>query len=317
MQPAQKLNQLLKENISRVIVGKQDVVELVLNAILCGGHVLIEDVPGVGKTTLVSAFAKSLALSFKRIQFTPDVTPSDVTGYNFIDFKTDKMEYREGAVFAQMVLADEINRTSPKTQSSLLEVMEEGQVTLDGETHKLPAPFIVLATQNPVDFVGTYPLPEAQLDRFFMRVSIGYPTGSEEAEVLNMYMTGEKPLENLEPVCTREDILRLQKMVGEVRVSKEMRAYITEIAQSSRTYRAFSRGISTRGAIALMRSAQAAAMLAGRDYVTPDDVRKMAGPVLSHRVVLSPEARLGMKGATAEKVLQRLISGIQVPVRIR
>lgn len=317
MQPAQKLNQLLKENISKVIVGKQDVIELVLNAILCGGHVLIEDVPGVGKTTLVSAFAKSLALSFKRIQFTPDVTPSDVTGYNFIDFKTDKMEYREGAVFAQIVLADEINRTSPKTQSSLLEVMEEGQVTLDGETHKLPTPFIVLATQNPVDFVGTYPLPEAQLDRFFMRVSIGYPTEAEETEVLNMYMTGDKPLESLEPVCTREDIMRLQKMVGDVRVSKEMRAYITQIAQASRTYRAFSRGISTRGAIALMHSAQAAAMLAGRDYVTPEDIRKMAGPVLAHRVVLSPEARLGMKGATAERVLQRLISGIQVPVRLR
>ncbi len=317
MQPAQKLNQLLKENISRVIVGKQDVIELVLNAILCGGHVLIEDVPGVGKTTLASAFAKSLALSFKRIQFTPDVTPSDVTGYNFIDFKTDKMEYREGAVFAQMVLADEINRTSPKTQSSLLEVMEEGQVTLDGETHKLPTPFIVLATQNPVDFVGTYPLPEAQLDRFFMRVSIGYPTESEETEVLNMYMTGEKPLNTLEPVCTREDILRLQKMVGEVRVSKEMRAYITQIAQASRNYRAFSRGISTRGAISLMHSAQAAAMLQGRDYVTPEDIKKMAGPVLAHRVVLSPEARLGMKGATADKVLARLISGIQVPVRLR
>ncbi|MBE5792572.1 MAG: MoxR family ATPase [Clostridiales bacterium] len=317
MQPAQKLNQLLKENISRVIVGKQDVIELILNAILCGGHVLIEDVPGVGKTTLASAFAKSLALSFKRIQFTPDVTPSDVTGYNFIDFKTDKMEYREGAVFAQMVLADEINRTSPKTQSSLLEVMEEGQVTLDGETHKLPAPFIVLATQNPVDFVGTYPLPEAQLDRFFMRVSIGYPTESEETEVLNMYMTGEKPLNTLEPVCTREDILRLQKMVGEVRVSKEMRAYITQIAQASRNYRAFSRGISTRGAISLMHSAQAAAMLQGRDYVTPEDIKKMAGPVLAHRVVLSPEARLGMKGATADKVLARLISGIQVPVRLR
>lgn len=317
MQPAQKLNQLLKENISKVIVGKQDVIELVLNAILCGGHVLIEDVPGVGKTTLASAFAKSLALSFKRIQFTPDVTPSDVTGYNFIDFKTDKMEYREGAVFAQMVLADEINRTSPKTQSSLLEVMEEGQVTLDGETHKLPTPFIVLATQNPVDFVGTYPLPEAQLDRFFMRVSIGYPTENEEAEVLNMYMTGEKPLQSLEPVCSREDILRLQKMVGDVRVSKEMRVYITQIAQASRSYRAFSRGISTRGAISLMHSAQACAMLAGRDYVTPEDIRKMAGPVLAHRVVLSPEARLGMKGATAERMLSRLISSIQVPVRLR
>jgi len=317
MQPAQKLKQLLTENISKVIVGKNEVIELILNAILCSGHVLIEDVPGVGKTTLASAFAKSLALSYKRIQFTPDVTPSDVVGYTYVDFKNDRMEYREGAVFAQIVLADEINRTSPKTQSSLLEVMEEGQVTLDGETHVLPKPFIVLATQNPVDFVGTYPLPEAQLDRFFMRVSIGYPTEAEEEEVLNLYMSGAKPLQELEPVCTREDILRLQRMVGDVRVSKEMRAYIAQIAQASRSYRAFTRGISTRGAISLMHSAQACAMLDGRDYVMPEDIRKMAGPVLAHRVVLSAEARLSMKGASPDRVLARMISGVQVPVRVR
>ena len=218
---------------------------------------------------------------------------------------------------AQIVLADEINRTSPKTQSSLLEVMEEGQVTIDGETHVLEKPFIVLATQNPVDFVGTYPLPEAQLDRFFMRVSIGYPTEEEEAEILNKYMTGAKPLAELQPVCTREDILRLQKMVGDVRVSKEMRAYIAAIAQASRSYRAFSRGVSTRGAISLMHSAQACALLDGRDYVMPEDIRKMAGPVLAHRIVLSAEARLSMKGASADRVLARLISGIQVPVRVR
>ena len=318
MQPAQKLKQLLTENIRRVIVGKDEVVELILNAILCGGHVLIEDVPGVGKTTLASAFAKLLALSFKRIQFTPDVTPSDVTGYTFIDFKTNHMEYREGAVFAQIVLVDEINRTSPKTQSSLLEVMEEGQVTIDGETHELPKPFVVLATQNPVDFVGTYPLPEAQLDRFFMRVSIGYPTETEEAEILSRHMTGAKPLSDLTPVCAREDILRLQQMVGEVRVSREMRTYITAIAQASRGYRAFARGISTRGAIALMRSAQACALLDGRDYVMPEDVRKMACPVLAHRLVLSAEARLGAKSpVTPERALTRLISGVQVPVRMK
>lgn len=317
MQPAQKLKALLTENIGRVIVGKEEVVELVLNAILCGGHVLIEDVPGVGKTTLASAFARSLALTYKRIQFTPDVTPSDVTGYTYIDFKTNHMEYREGAVFAQIVLADEINRTSPKTQSSLLEVMEEGQVTLDGETHPLEKPFVVLATQNPVDFVGTYPLPEAQLDRFFMRVSIGYPTEEQEAEILNMYMTGAKPLTDLRPVCAKEDILRLQQMVGEVRVSKEMRAYVVAIAQASRSYRPFTRGISTRGAIALMKSAQACALLDGRDYVMPEDIRKMLVPVIAHRVVLSAEARIGAKGMTAERALTRLVSGIQVPVRIK
>ncbi len=317
MQPAQKLKQLLEQNISQVVVGKSAAVGLVLNALLCGGHVLLEDVPGVGKTTLASAFARSLQLSFKRIQFTPDVTPSDVTGYTRIDFKTGESSFHEGAVFAQIVLADEINRTSPKTQSSLLEVMQEQQVTIDGQTHPLPGPFMVLATQNPVDFVGTYPLPEAQLDRFFMRVSIGYPTAEEEVRVLDMYMQKNRLVEELQPVCTQEDIIKLQAQVGQVRVSREMRVYITNIAQTSRQSRSFERGISTRGAIALMRAAQGAALLDGRDYVMPEDVRSMALPVLSHRVVLSPEARVGSRGATAEKALTRLIGSIQVPVRVK
>lgn len=317
MHPAQKLLQLLKQNISSVMVGKDNVVELILNAILCGGHVLIEDVPGVGKTTIATAFAKSLALSYKRIQFTPDVMPSDVTGYTAVDFKTGEMCFKEGAVFAQMVLADEINRTSPKTQSSLLEVMQEGQVTVDGITRKLPQPFVVLATQNPVDFVGTYPLPEAQLDRFFMRVSIGYPTAEDEANILGMYMTGENKLEMLNPVCSCDDLLRLMQMVGEVKVSKEIRTYITEIAQSSRVSKMFTRGISTRGALALMRASQASALLAGRDYVNPDDVKNMILPVLSHRVILSPEARLGAKGITSEKALSKLVASVQVPVRVK
>ena len=317
MHPAQKLLQLLIQNISSVMVGKDNVVELILNAILCGGHVLIEDVPGVGKTTIATAFAKSLALSYKRIQFTPDVMPSDVTGYTAVDFKTGEMCFKEGAVFAQMVLADEINRTSPKTQSSLLEVMQEGQVTVDGITRKLPQPFVVLATQNPVDFVGTYPLPEAQLDRFFMRVSIGYPTAEDEANILGMYMTGENKLEMLNPVCSCDDLLRLMQMVGEVKVSKEIRTYITEIAQSSRVSKMFTRGISTRGALALMRAAQASALLAGRDYVNPDDVKNMILPVLSHRVILSPEARLGAKGITSEKALSKLVASVQVPVRVK
>ena len=317
MQPAQKLKQLLEQNISQVVVGQSAAVGLVLNALLCGGHVLLEDVPGVGKTTLASAFARSLQLSFKRIQFTPDVTPSDVTGYTRIDFKTGESSFHEGAVFAQIVLADEINRTSPKTQSSLLEVMQEQQVTIDGQTHPLPGPFMVLATQNPVDFVGTYPLPEAQLDRFFMRVSIGYPTAEEEVRVLDMYMQKNRLVEELQPVCTQEDIIKLQAQVGQVRVSREMRVYITNIAQTSRQSRSFERGISTRGAIALMRAAQGAALLDGRDYVMPEDVRSMALPVLSHRVVLSPEARVGSRGATAEKALTRLIGSIQVPVRVK
>ncbi|MBQ4452704.1 MAG: MoxR family ATPase [Clostridia bacterium] len=317
MQPAQRLKQLLEQNIAKAVVGKSDAVELILNAILCGGHVLIEDVPGVGKTTLAGAFARSLALSFKRIQFTPDVTPSDVTGYTSIDFKTGEMRFREGAVFAQLILADEINRTSPKTQSSLLEVMQEHQVTIDGQTHALPEPFMVLATQNPVDFVGTYPLPEAQLDRFFMRVSIGYPSPEEEIGMLNMYMERDRLVDELEPVCTCEDLIRLQGKVGEVRVSREMRSYIVSIAQASRQGKVFERGISPRGAIALMRSAQAAALLDGREYVMPEDVRKMAAPVLSHRVVLSPEFRLGPKAITPEKALARLIAAVQVPVRVK
>ena len=317
MHPAQKLLQLLDQNISKAVVGKSNAVELILNAILCQGHVLIEDVPGVGKTTLASSFAKSLALSFKRIQFTPDITPSDVIGYTAMDFKTGEMSYRPGAVFAQLVLADEINRTSPKTQSSLLEVMQERQVTIDGKTHMLPKPFVVLATQNPVDFVGTYPLPEAQLDRFFMRVSIGYPSMEEEVRVLDMYMSKDRLVDELEPVCSRDDLIKLQNMVGEVRVSKEMRVYITSIAQASRSGKLFTRGISTRGALALMRSSQACAMLDGRDYVMPEDVRKMSSPVLAHRLVLSPESRLGAKGITAEKALNRLISGLQVPVRAK
>ncbi len=317
MQPAQKLLQRLNTNIGRAIVGKSDSIELILNAILCGGHVLIEDVPGVGKTTLASAFAKSLALSFKRIQFTPDVTPSDVTGYTSIDFSTNTMQFREGAVFAQLVLADEINRTSPKTQSSLLEVMQEGQVTIDGQTNLLSEPFIVLATQNPVDFVGTYPLPEAQLDRFFMRVSIGYPSKEEEIHVLDMYSTNDRLVDDLEPVCSAGDIIELKQLVTEVRVSKEMRYYITSIAQASRTSKLFTRGISTRGAIALMRASQACALLNGRDYVMPEDVKKMACPVLAHRIVLSPEARMSTRGITDEKVITRLISGLQVPVRVK
>ena len=202
MQVTQRFAQLLIKNVGRVIVGKEDAVELMMIALLCRGHVLIEDVPGVGKTTLASALARSLDCSFKRIQFTPDITPSDITGFSIVNFKTGELEYRPGLVMSQIVLADEINRTSPKTQSSLLEVMEEGQVTVDGTTYRMPSPFIVLATQNPVDFVGTYPLPEAQLDRFFMRVSIGYPSQEEEIDILERYTSGARPMEELKPICS-------------------------------------------------------------------------------------------------------------------
>ena len=315
MQVTQRFAQLLKQNVGKVVVGKDSAVELMMIAVLCRGHVLIEDVPGVGKTTLASALARSLDCSFRRIQFTPDVTPSDITGFSIVNFKTGELEYKPGMIMSQIVLADEINRTSPKTQSSLLEVMEEGQVSVDGATYRLPQPFVVLATQNPVDFVGTYPLPEAQLDRFFMRLSIGSPTAEEEADILEKYTSGARPMEELRPICTSSDILRLQQEVEGVHTSKEVRAYISAIAAASRKNAALQLGVSTRAAISLLRAAQACALLAGRDYVIPEDVLKMAAPVLAHRLVLSPEAR--MRNMTAERVLQGVLSGVTVPVKVK
>ena len=315
MQVTQRFAQLLKQNVGKVIVGKESAVELMMIAVLCRGHVLIEDVPGVGKTTLASALARSLDCSFKRIQFTPDITPSDITGYSIVNFKTGELEYRPGMIMSQIVLADEINRTSPKTQSSLLEVMEEGQVSVDGTTYAMPEPFIVLATQNPVDFVGTYPLPEAQLDRFFMRVSIGYPTAEEETDILERYSSGKKPMEELRPICTSSDILRLQQEVEGVHASREVRAYISAIAASSRRSGALQLGVSTRAAISLLRASQARALLEGRDYVAPEDIQRMAEPVLAHRMVLSAEAR--MRNMTAERVLAGVMQGVQVPVKVK
>ncbi|HSK68205.1 MAG TPA: MoxR family ATPase [Candidatus Limnocylindria bacterium] len=301
----------LKENVRRVIVGKDEAIELTLIALLCRGHVLIEDVPGVGKTTLAAALARSLDCSFKRIQFTPDVTPSDVTGFTMMNMKSGEMEFRPGAVMTQILLADEINRTSPKTQSSLLEVMEEGQVTVDGVTRPLPQPFMVLATQNPIDFVGTYPLPEAQMDRFFLRVVIGYPSIEEEMDVLERFSGAESPMKGLRPVCGSREILIMQDMVGKVYSSREVRAYVASIAAATRSNPALQLGASPRAAIALVRAAQACAVLAGRNYILPDDVRYMAHSVLAHRLILTPESR--MKGIHAEMVLDRLLETLPVP----
>ena len=314
MQDMKQMVESLKANIGKVVVGKDNVVELMLCALLCQGHVLIEDVPGVGKTTLVSALARSLDCSFKRIQFTPDITPSDVTGFSMVNMKTGEMEFHQGAVMSQIVLADEINRTSPKTQSALLEVMEENQVTVDGVTYRMPRPFIVLATQNPLDFVGTYPLPEAQLDRFFMKIAIGYPTSEEESLILERFSSGARPMETVKPICTAQDIVDMQQMAAQVYSSKEVRAYISLIAQASRKHSALQLGVSTRGAIFLLHAAQARAMLNGRDYVTPEDVQFMAAPVLAHRVLLSPEAR--MRSMTAERVLAQVIGSVKVPVKL-
>jgi len=314
MQPIQKIVQVLKQNIGRVVVGRDEAIELMLCALICRGHVLIEDVPGVGKTTLASSLARSLDCSFKRIQFTPDITPSDITGFSIVNMKTGDLEYHPGLIMSQMVLADEINRTSPKTQSSLLEVMEEGQVTVDGVTYRMPSPFMVLATQNPVDFVGTYPLPEAQLDRFFMRISIGYPSCDEEVGILERATANVRPIDELRPICAAQDIVYMQEQVASVYTSKEIKTYVALIAQASRKHSALQLGVSTRGAIYLLRAAQAYALMNGRDYVVPEDIQHMAAPVLAHRLVLSPEAR--MRNMTAERVLASVIGSVQVPVKL-
>ena len=304
----------LQQNIGRAIVGKEEAIEYALIALLCKGHVLIEDVPGVGKTTLASALAKSLDCTFRRIQFTPDLMPSDVTGFTLVNFKTGEMEYREGAVMSQIVLADEINRTSPKTQSALLEVMEEHQVTVDGTTHYLPRPFMVLATQNPGEFVGTYPLPEAQVDRFFLRISIGYPTIEQEMDVLERYSGSVSPLSVIEPVCTAQEVISMQESVTKIYCSPEIRSYVATLAAATRGDPAFQLGASTRAAIALIHGAQACALLDNRDFVLPEDVQHMLLPVFAHRMVLSPEAR--MKGVVPDNVLLKILQNTSVPMKL-
>ena len=304
----------LQRNIAQVVVGKEEAIEFALIALLCRGHVLIEDVPGVGKTTLASALARSLDCSFKRIQFTPDLMPSDVTGFTLLNIKTGDMEFKPGAVMSQIILADEINRTSPKTQSALLEVMEEHQVTVDGVTHPLPEPFCVLATQNPGEFVGTYPLPEAQMDRFFLRISIGYPTVEQEMDVLERYSGAVKPMSKIGPVCSAEDVIQLQNMVTQIYCSPEARHYVATLVAATRNDPALTLGASTRAAIALLHGAQACALLDDRDYVLPEDVQHMALPVIAHRLQLSPEAR--MRGIRADQVLIQILQNTSVPVRL-
>ena len=314
MQHSNAILSALKQNIAKVVVGKDDVVELLLTALLCEGHILIEDVPGVGKTTLCSALARSLSCSFRRIQFTPDITPSDITGYTMPSI-TGEMQYRPGAILSQIVLADEINRTSPKTQSALLEVMEERQVTVDGVTYPLARPFMVLATQNPVDFVGTYPLPEAQMDRFFMRISIGYPTVEDEMDILARYCGASAPMQTLSAVCSAEDVLSMQQQVKGTYASPEVRASVAALCAVTRNTPYITLGASTRAAIALVRAAQGNALLCGRDYIIPEDVQRMAAPVLCHRFVLSADAR--MRGYTEQQVLSELMGGVRIPVRLK
>ncbi len=299
------------DNVEKVIIGKRNSIELVLISILCNGHILIEDVPGVGKTTMVASFAKSINASFKRIQFTPDLLPSDITGFSIYNQKTGEFEYRPGAIMSQMVLADEINRTSPKTQSSLLEAMEEKQVTVDGTTYPLPKPFIVLATQNPVEYLGTYPLPEAQLDRFFIKVSMGYPLPGEESSMLSRFKHSN-PLDSLKPAIDSTDILSLQEMVKEVHVDKSLNNYIVDLVGQTRKHTDIALGASPRGSMALYKASQAWAFYNNRDYVLPDDIKKMVIPVLSHRIILKQEAKL--KKINAEEILNSVINKVNVPV---
>jgi len=299
------------DNVENVIVGKRSAVELAAIALICGGHVLIEDVPGVGKTSLVSALAKSINASFRRIQFTPDILPSDITGFSIYNQKTGDFEYRPGAVMSQIILADEINRTSPKTQASLLEVMEEYQVTVDGVTYKVPRPFMVLATQNPVEYLGTYPLPEAQIDRFFMKISIGYPTAGEESYILSRFQLSN-PLEKLMPVAESSDIISLQEEIKNIHVDKSLSNYIVEIVGQTRRHPDVTLGSSPRGSLALFRASQAWAFYNGRDYVIPDDIKKMVIPVLSHRIMLKQEAKL--KKIDPVEILNLIVSRISVPV---
>ncbi len=311
MQQGNSMFQAIRENIRSVIVGKDEVIELVLIALLCEGHVLIEDVPGVGKTTLISALARSVGLDFHRVQFTPDVLPSDITGFTMLNMKSGEFEYRPGMVMSNIILADEINRTSPKTQSSLLEVMEERHVTVDGTTYPVPRPFMVLATQNPIEFVGTYPLPEAQMDRFLLRVSMGYPSPKDEAEILTRFFAGD-PRKNIASVCTPEDVVGLQQLTATVQCAPPVRNYIVQITAQTRRNEHLSLGASPRGSLYLMRAAQASAVLQGRDFVVPDDVQRLAVPVLAHRLIVRPEARLS--GMTAERVVKSVLNSVDVPV---
>jgi MoxR-like ATPase len=297
-------------NVARAIVHKEDEVRLCLVTLLCQGHLLIEDVPGVGKTMLAKALARSLDCSFRRIQFTPDLLPSDVTGVQAFNQKIAEFEFRPGPVFAQILLADEINRATPKTQAALLEAMEERQVTIDGETHALPRPFMVMATQNPVEYSGTFPLPEAQLDRFFMKVKLGYLPAREEAKLLGLQKV-ESPFEELQPVVSPAELAAAQRAVREVFVKPELKEYMARLVEKTRNHPEIALGVSTRGTISLFHASQARAAILGRPFVVPDDIKALADSVLGHRIILRPNAE--MQGSNVTRILHQLMEREQVP----
>lgn len=301
----------LEANMARVVLGKAEVVRMCVVSLLAGEHVLLEDVPGVGKTLVGKALAKSVSGEFYRIQFTPDLLPSDILGTSVYDAKTGEFTYSRGPIFANIVLADEINRTTPRTQSALLEAMSEGQVSIDNQTHQLPRPFMVIATQNPFEFEGTYPLPESQLDRFLMRISMGYPNRSDELEVLSSHRSGE-PIDDLQPVLNTDDVVVLQQGVRDVRVDPSISEYLLDIIEATRNCAELHVGASTRGALCLFRAAQALALVEERDFVVPDDVKRLAVPVLGHRMIVKGYQHGGQRQAI-EALVQRLVDGVSVP----
>ncbi len=307
----QTLAQRLNKSIGKVIKGKEDVIRKVTVCLLCGGHILLEDIPGTGKTTLVKSLARSVNASFTRVQFTPDLLPTDLTGANIYNQKTGEFTFKPGPVFTQILLADEINRATPRTQSSLLECMEEGQVTVDGQTHILEKPFFVVATQNPVEIQGTFPLPEAQLDRFFMRLAMGYPPAENEREMLAEFMLGS-PLESISPVTDTDEILKAQQKIRQVHVSEAVQEYLLRIVAATRSHDRVRLGVSPRGSIAFLRASQAWAALEGRDYVLPDDLKAVCCDVLSHRL-LCKGAHLSQNDA-ARAILEEILKLTPVPI---
>jgi MoxR-like ATPase len=310
MQEIQNLAERITSNVAKVIVGKRAAIQLTVTSLLCQGHLLIEDVPGTGKTMLAKSLARSLGCSFNRIQFTPDMLPSDVTGVSIFNQKTNEFEFRAGPVMAQIVLTDEINRATPKTQAALLEAMEERQVTVDGKTHPLPQPFLVLATQNPIEYEGTFPLPEAQMDRFLMRISLGYPSTKDEIQMLRDQQLIH-PIVDLEQVVGLDELLSAQQGIKEVRISPDLEQYIVDLVEATRNHSEVYLGASPRGSLALYRSAQARAAMEARDYVLPDDVKTQAVPTLAHRLIVGSAARI--REVDARDIIQELIEKMPIP----